>query len=366
MRICIFGAGAIGGFVAAHLSRVKGLEVSVVARGAHLAAIREHGLRVVTPQGEIVARVRATDRAEELGAQDLVFIALKQHQVPAALPLLATLLGPDTTVVPPTTGIPYWYFHGLGGAHGGRQVDRLDPGGASWRTLAPERALGCVYWVATEVTEPGLIHHDGKLLRFPIGEPDGSVSPRLQRLADAMNAAGLNAQIVPDIRAWIWAKMISSLAWNPLALLTEATLDRLTASTEVIAIVRRLMREAEVVAEALGVQRWPITTDERIAAARNAGAHRMSMLQDWQRGRPLEINVLTDSIDAMRELAGVATPAIDAIYALLRLRIDSTSPPADTGCSPTIRDAGLAAPNSSAPEPHALCAVRPVRPVRPD
>ena len=325
MRICIFGAGAIGGFVAAHLAQVDGVEVSVVARGAHLAAIREHGLRVHSPKGELAARVRATDRAEDLGPQDIVFIALKQHQLVPALPALAYLLGPDTTVVPPTTGIPYWYFHGLGGAHGGQQIERLDPGGGQWRTLGPARALGCVYWVATEVIEPGLIHHDGKLLRFPIGEPDGRVSPRLQRLADAMNAAGLNAQVVPDIRAWIWAKMISSLSWNPLAVLTGATLDRLTASPEVVAIVRRMMREAEVVAEALGVERWPITTDERIAAARNAGAHRMSMLQDWDRGRPREVDVLTDTVAAMRDLAGVATPTIDEIYGLLRLRASSAS-----------------------------------------
>ncbi len=324
-RICIFGAGAIGGFVAAHLALVDGVEVSVVARGAHLAAIRERGLRVVSPKGEVAARVQATDRAEELGPQDIVFIALKQHQLAPALPALATLLGPDTSVVPPTTGIPYWYFHGLGGAHGGRQVDRLDPGGAQWRTLGPERALGCVYWVATEVTEPGVIHHDGKLLRFPIGEPDGTTSPRLQRLADAMNAAGLNAQVVPDIRAWIWAKMISSLSWNPLAVLTGATLDHLTGTPEVVAIVRRMMREAEVVAEALGVAHWPISTDERIAAARNAGAHRMSMLQDWDRGRPLEVDVLTESVAAMRDLAGVATPTIDEVYALLRLRASSAS-----------------------------------------
>jgi 2-dehydropantoate 2-reductase len=325
MRICIFGAGAIGGFVAAHLAQVKGLEVSVVARGAHLAAIRERGLRVVSPKGELVAQVRATDRPDELGAQDIVFIALKQHQLVPALPGLAALLGPDTCVVPPTTGIPYWYFHGLGGPHGGRRIEALDPGGAQWRTLGPERAIGCVYWVATEVIEAGVIHHDGKLLRFPIGEPGGRTSPRLQRLADAMNAANLNAQIVPDIRAWIWAKMISSLSWNPLAVLTGATLDKLTGTPEVVTLIRRLMREAETVAEALGVERWPITTDERIAAARHAGAHRMSMLQDWDRGRPLEIDVLTDSVAAMRELAGVATPTIDEVYALLRLRASSAS-----------------------------------------
>ena len=319
MRICIFGAGAIGGFVAAHLAQVDGLQVSVVARGAHPAAIRARGLRVLSPKGEITAQVRATDRAEELGPQDLVFIALKQHQLAPALPALASLLGPDTTVVPPTTGIPYWYFDGLGGAHGGCQIDRLDPGGAQWRTLGPARALGCVYWVATEVSEPGVVYHDGKLLRFPIGEPDGMTSPRLQRLANAMAAAGLNPQIVPDIRAWIWAKLISSLSWNPLAVLTGVTLDRLTASPELVGIVRRMMREAEAVAEALGITHWPISTDERIAAARNAGAHRLSMLQDWDCGRPLEIDVLTESVAAMRELAGLPTPTIDEVYALLRM-----------------------------------------------
>jgi 2-dehydropantoate 2-reductase len=325
MRICVFGAGAIGGFVAARLAQVPGLEVSVVARGAHLEAIRARGLRLVTPEGELLARVTATDRPADLGPQDIVFIALKQHQVPQALDGLAMLIGPRTTLVPPTTGIPYWYFHGLPGPHAGRRLDRLDPGGRQWSVLGPERAVGCVYWVATEVVEPGVIHHDGRLLRFPIGEPDGSTSARLQALADAMNAAGLNAPIVDDIRAWIWAKMISSLSWNPLAVLTEATLDRLCAQPEVVALVRRLMREAEQVAEALGVERWPITTDERIAAARNAGAHRMSMLQDWQRGRALEIDVLTDSVAAMRDLAGITTPTIDEVYALLRLRASSAS-----------------------------------------
>jgi len=321
MRICVFGAGAIGGFVAGHLAQVGWLEVSVVARGAHLAAIREHGLRVRSPSGELCARVRATDRPEQLGPQDVVFIALKQHQVAPALPDLAALLGPHTAVVPPTTGIPYWYFHGLPGPHRGQRLERLDPGGEQWRVLGPERALGCVYWMASEVVEPGVVHHDGKLLRFPIGEPDGSTSPRLQRLADAMNAAGLNAPIVSDIRAWIWAKMISSLSWNPLAVLTDATLDRLTAQPGVVALVRTLMREAEIVAEALGVQGWPIVIEERIDAARNAGAHKMSMLQDWERGRPLEIGVLLDSVQAMRELAGLATPTIDQIYGLLSLKV---------------------------------------------
>lgn len=319
MKICIFGAGAIGGFVAARLSQVRGVEVSVVARGQHLAAIRERGLRLTSPSGDVTARVTATDRPETLGQQDVVFISLKQHQLTPALPGIATLLGPDTMVLPPTTGIPYWYFHGLAGPHAGRQIPRLDPGGQQWQVLNPERAVGCVYWVAAEVPEPGVIHHDGALLRFPIGEPDGSESPRVMRLAKAMNDAGMNAQVVPDIRAWIWAKMISSLSWNPLGVLTKATNDMLTGDPAVVQLVRRVMREAEVVAEALGVKSWPITIDQRIEAARNSGKHKMSMLQDWERGRPLEIDVLTDSVQAMRELAGVTTPTIDEVYALLRI-----------------------------------------------
>lgn len=325
MRICIFGAGAMGGFVAARLAQVPGLSVSVVARGEQLAAIRANGLRLVSPSGDLRGRVTATDRAEELGPQDAVFIALKQHQVTPALPAIASLLGPETIVLPPTTGIPYWYFHGLAGPWRDCQIEQLDPGGAQWRTLGPERAIGCVYWAAAEVAAPGVIHHDGKLLRFPIGEPDGTSSARVTRFAEAMNAAGLNTPVVADIRAWIWAKMISSLSWNPLAVLTAATLDLMTRDPDVVRLVRRLMREAEVVAEALGVKEWPITTDQRIEAARNAGAHRMSMLQDWDRGRPLEIDVLTDSIAAMRELASVATPTIDEVYALLRLRVTSAS-----------------------------------------
>jgi 2-dehydropantoate 2-reductase len=321
MKICVFGAGAIGGYLAVHLAQVDGVEVSVVARGEHLAAIRKDGLTLVSPAGEKRVRVRATDQPQELGHQDVVILALKSHQVTAALPGVKTLLGPGTSVMPPTTGIPYWYFHGLKGPLENRQIERLDPQGLQWQALAPERVLGCVYWVASEVTAPGVIHHDGSLSRFPIGEPNGSLSsPRILRFAEAMKAAGLDAPVVPDIRAWIWAKMISSLSWNPVAILTLATLAEMNAQPEVVAIVRRMMAEADALAMRLGVEKMPISIDERIAAARKAGNHKMSMLQDLERGRPLEIDVLVDSIIAMRELAQSATPTIDDVYALLRLR----------------------------------------------
>ena len=320
MKICIFGAGAIGGYLAAHLGAVPGVDVSVVARGAHLQAIQRDGLRLVSPDAQRTVMLRATDRAADLGPQDLVIIALKSHQVTAALPDIVQLLGPDTAVMPPTTGIPYWYFYGLPGPLADRRLEQLDPQGQQWATLAPARVLGCVYWVATEVTQPGVIHHDGRLSRFPMGEPDGTFSPRMTRVADVFKAAGLEAPVVPDIRAWIWTKMISSLCWNPIAVLTDGTLSDMNARSGVVGIVRRMMAEADALALSLGVQRMPLSVDERIAAACNAGDHKMSMLQDVERGRPLEIGVLMDSIAAMKALVSVDTPTLDDVYALLQLR----------------------------------------------
>jgi len=320
MKVCVFGAGAIGGLVAASLTQVPGVSVSVVARGAHLTAIREKGLRLHSPKGDVTARIPATDRAADLGPQDYVFIALKQHQVAEALDNIAVLLAPHTAILPPTTRIPYWYFHGLPGPYEGRQIERLDPGGEQWRRLGPQRAIGCVYWVAAEIVEPGVVHHDGSLLRFPIGEPDGSKSARLSAFADAMNSAGLDAPVVSDIRAWIWAKMISSLCWNPLATLTLGTLSEMNARPEIVRIIRRMMGEADALAARSGVVQMPISVEQRIEAACNAGNHKMSMLQDLERGRSLEIDVLWDSIEAMREMVGLETPTIDEIYALLKLR----------------------------------------------
>ena len=320
MKICIFGAGAIGGYLATHLAQNAGVEVSVVARGEHLAAIRRNGLVIRSPRGELRACVRASDDAADLGPQDVVILALKQHQVTAALDGIRPLLGSHTAVLPPTTGIPYWYFHGLAGPFRDRQIERLDPQGRQWRELPPERVIGCVYWVASEVTAPGVIHHDGSLSRFPIGEPDGSNSERLLQLAGAFAEGGLDAPVVPDIRGWIWAKMISSLCWNPVATLTLATMTEMQGRPEIVGLVRTMMTEADALAHRLGVDKMPIAIDDRIAAARIIGDHKMSMLQDLERGRPLEVGVLLDSIEAMRALADSPTPTIDIVYALLKLR----------------------------------------------
>lgn len=319
MKVCVFGAGAIGGYIAAHLARVPDVDVSVVGRGSHLAAIRAHGVRIVGPDAAFSVTLRATDRPDELGPQDYIFITLKSHQVAPALDGIRTLIGPSTTVIPPTTGIPYWYFHGQTGRFANRRLDALDPDGRQWDVLGAERALGCVYWIATEVEAPGVIRHDGMDASFPIGEPDGTTSPRLERLAGAMGEEGLKAPTTDNIRGWLWIKMISSLCWNPVAPLGHATLGEVHERPDAVELVRRMMIEAEVVAATLGVT-LPVAREKRIAGTKLAGGHKMSMLQDLERGRPLEIDALADSIATMRDIAGIATPTIDLVLTLLRLR----------------------------------------------
>ncbi len=200
-----------------------------------------------------------------------------------------------------------------------RRLEALDPGGRQWDVLGPERALGCVFWVATEVEAPGVIRHDGAGASFPIGEPDDTTTPRLERLGEAMRQAGMKAPLTTNIRGWIWMKMISSLCWNPVATLGHATLGQIHEHPDAVDLVRRMMIEAEDVAAALGVT-LPVAREKRITATRLAGGHKMSMLQDLERGRPLEIDALADSIRTMREIAGVATPTIDLVLTLLRLR----------------------------------------------
>jgi 2-dehydropantoate 2-reductase len=318
MKICMFGAGAIGAFIGGYLARLPDVQVSCVARGAHLDAIRRNGVTVEGPEGRFTVQVTATDDPSELGPQDYVFITLKQQQVEAALDSMRPLLGPETAVLPPTTGIPYWYFHG-NAKFPGHRLETLDPGGRQWAALPPERVIGCVYLVATEVTAPGVIHYDGAWLQFPLGEPDGSQSPRVQRLSDALERSGLRAPVASDIRGWIWLKMISSLCWNPVATLTLATFGQMIEEPRIFALVTRMMAEADAVAAAFDIT-LPLSTEARIGGARSAPQHKMSMLQDLERGRPLEIDPLADSIKAMRELVGLETPTIDAVTALTRLR----------------------------------------------
>jgi 2-dehydropantoate 2-reductase len=274
MKICLLGAGAIGCFIAGHLAQVPGCEVSVVGRGEQLNAIKRSGLRVLTPHGDLQARIQATDRPEGLGIQDYVFITLKSNEVPAALDQLSPLIGNHTVVLPPTTGIPFWFFDG--DANGGLRLPRVDPGDRQRTAIEPWRVLGCVYWMPVEVIAPGIVRQHGLRGSFPVGEPDGTPSQRVSQLAAAMRAGGLDTSVSLDIRAEIWMKAVSSLCLNPIASLTRATLGQIGASAELARLVRQMMLEADAMALQLGVR--PCTSvDERIQLAFQAGPHRMSM-----------------------------------------------------------------------------------------
>jgi len=316
MKICVFGAGAIGGYLAVRLANA-GQDVSVVARGPNLAAIREHGLRLRIGGAEEVARVTATDDAAALGPQDYVIVTLKAHSLPPIVDQMKPLFGPDTAFVTAMNGVPYWYFHGLPG-HEGRRVEAVDPGGAVSAAIPPARAIGCVVYPACEAPEPGVVTHiDGD--RFTLGEPDGSRSLRVEALSKALIAAGFKAPVRPRIRDEIWVKLWGNLAFNPLSALTCATLDVLATDSGTRRVARAMMLEGQAVAEALGVK-FPIDVDKRIEGAAGVGAHKTSMLQDLERGRPMEIDALVTAVTELGRVAGVTTPTIDTVLALVQAR----------------------------------------------
>jgi 2-dehydropantoate 2-reductase len=317
MRICIFGAGAIGGYMGAKLAQA-GADVSLVARGPHLAAMQARGLVLIEEGARETIAVRASDDPAALGVQDYVIVTLKAHSVPALVPAMQPLLGPDTTVVMGVNGVPWWYFHKLGGPHEGTRLETVDPGGVQWDGIGPDRVLGCVVYPAAEVAEPGVIAHvEGN--RFSLGEPDGSKSARALRLSEALQAAGLKAPVRPRIRDEIWVKLWGNLSFNPISALTHATLDVLCTDPGTRAVARAMMLEAQAIAEALGV-RFPIDVDRRIDGGAAVGAHRTSMLQDLLAGRPMEIDALVAAVAELGRLTGTPTPGIDTVLALVRLR----------------------------------------------
>ncbi len=317
MKVCIYGAGAIGGYMGALLHRA-GAEVSFVARGAHLEAMRRNGVRVIAEDDEVLAHPVCTDRPEELGPQDYVIIALKAHSVPGVVDAMRPLLGNDTGVVTAVNGIPYWYFYKHGGAFEGSRLESVDPGGRQWATLKPERAIGCVVYPATEVVEPGVIRHIyGD--KFPLGEPSGERSERVARLSALMEAAGLRAPVLDNIRDEIWLKLWGNLCFNPISALTHATLDVICTDPDTRAVAKAMMLEAKAIADRIGVS-FRVDVERRIEGARKVGAHKTSMLQDLERGRPMEIDPLVTVVQEMGRLVGVPTPTIDVVLALVRQR----------------------------------------------
>lgn len=318
MRIAIFGAGAIGGLVGARLARKGEAEVTLIARGAHLAAMREKGLTLKENGGKTTVQVAATDAPADLPPQDYVILALKAHSVPGALDALRPLLGPGTAVVTAQNGVPWWYFYKHGGTHEGRRIEAVDPGGRIWDTIGPERAIGCVVYPAAEIEAPGVVRHiEGD--RFVLGEPSGERSERVSVLARAMAAAGLRAPVRPEIRNEIWLKLWGNLSFNPISALTGGTLEQIARDPQTRAVARNMMLEAQAIAESLGV-RFALDVDRRIAGAEQVGAHKTSMLQDLELGRPMEIDALVTAVQELGHLTGHATPTIDAVLALVRQR----------------------------------------------
>ncbi|MDE0794083.1 MAG: 2-dehydropantoate 2-reductase [Alphaproteobacteria bacterium] len=317
MKICIYGAGAIGGYLGAGLA-LNGADVTLIARGPHLAAMQEHGLKLIKDGEERVAKVTATDDPAEAGPQDYVIVTLKAHSVPPIADQFAPLFHDETAVVWGVNGIPWWYFHGLEGDHKDRRIECLDPGGVLWDHLGPERMIGCAVYPAAEVPEPGVIQHvEGD--RFSLGEPSGEKTERIQALSAALISAGFKAPVRPQIRNELWVKLWGNLSFNPISALTHATLETIGTDPGTREIARRMMLEGQEIGEALGV-RFAVDVEKRINGAVAVGAHKTSMLQDLERGRPMEIDALVTSVQEMGRVVGVQTPYIDAILALVQQR----------------------------------------------
>ena len=318
MRIAIIGAGAIGGYVGVKLA-LAGEQVSFIARGANLEAIRRHGMKLIMQDGsEHVAReVVATNDYAAAGVQDLVVLAMKAHQLEAVVDDLPKLIGPDTLIVTMQNGVPFWYFHEHGGALAGTPLKSVDPSGRIAAAIPAKQVIGCVVYPASELVAPGVVRHiEGD--RFPVGELDGSASARVQRVADCLVKAGFKSPVLDNIRAEIWLKLWGNLTFNPISALAHATLVDICQYPPTHALAAAMMTEAQAVANKLGIT-FRVSIDKRIAGAEKIGKHKTSMLQDIEAGRAPEIDALVGSVVELGRLTGTPTPHIDAAYALVKL-----------------------------------------------
>jgi 2-dehydropantoate 2-reductase len=316
MKICVIGAGAIGGLLAAKLAEA-GEEVGVVARGAQLKAIREHGLVLREEDKDIVARVAASDRIADLGEPDLIVLGMKAHQVAAVAPEVGSILGPRTLVLTAQNGIPWWYFFKHGGPRESVRLQSVDPDGVIADHLPIDRVIATVVYPAAEIERPGVIRHvEGN--RFSLAEIDGAKSERISAISEVFGGAGFKAPVVTDVRTEIWTKLLGNLSLNPISALTHATLQDICRYPKTRALAMEMMREALAVAEAFGI-RLRISLEKRIAGAEAVGAHKTSMLQDVENGRVLEADALVGAVIELARMADVATPHIDAIYSVTKL-----------------------------------------------
>ena len=318
MKIAVVGAGAIGGYLGAKLARA-GEAVTFIARNRNLEAINARGFRLILEDGteEHAPTAKAVQHMAEAGPQDAVLLTLKAHQVKDVLPGLRELFGPQTMVVTMINGIPWWYFHKLGGEYEGRRLDSVDPGGVIDQHIERERIIGSVVYPASELVEPGVVKViEGN--RFTLGELDGERSERIDALSQAMMRAGFKAPVSRDIRSELWVKLWGNLSFNPISALTHATLEQICRFGPTRSLAASMMREAQTVAEKLGV-RFKISLDQRIAGAEAVGAHKTSMLQDVEHGRALELEALVGSVVELGRITETPTPTIDAIYAATSL-----------------------------------------------
>ncbi|HLF78660.1 MAG TPA: 2-dehydropantoate 2-reductase [Dehalococcoidia bacterium] len=316
MRIAIFGAGAIGGYMGAKLA-LAGADVTLVARGPHLAAMQAHGLRLIEDGVESVAHPRCLADSREVGPQDYVVLAVKAHGVSPALDAIVPLLGPETAVVTAQNGLPWWYFYKQEGPLQDHRLEAVDPGGRIWDAIGPERVIGCVVYPACEIESPGVIRHIEDN-RFSLGEPDGTRSERAAALAQALIGAGMRAPLRTRLRGEIWVKLWGNVALNPISALTRATLDQICGTPSTRAFARAVMVEAEAVATALG-EKMPVSVDARLDGAEQVGEHKTSMLQDLELGRPMEIDALTGAVVEVARLIGTDTPCLNALDGMIRL-----------------------------------------------
>ena len=315
--ICVFGAGAIGGFLAARLEQA-GTPVSIVARGAHLAAVQRDGLVLQSGGERHVTRPKAVAHGGEIGPQDYLVLTLKAHSLEPALPQLAPLVGPGTTIVAAVNGIPWWYTYGLPAPFADRLIRSVDPSAELSKALPPAQCLGCIVYPAATIAAPGVIDHTyGD--RFTLGEPDGSRSDRANTLSALLIAAGLKAPVRPRIRDELWVKLWGNMAFNPISALTTATLDVITADPDTRAVAKAMMLEGQDVAEKLGI-RFALDVEKRIDGAAEVGHHKTSMLQDLELGRPLEIEAILGSVVEMAGWVDVQAPISRALLALVRQR----------------------------------------------
>ena len=322
MKICVVGAGAIGGLLAVRLAEA-GEQVTVVDQGAHLQAIRREGLKLMMADGSehVTRSLEAVASIRQAGPQDVVILAVKGHILAEIAPELGSLMAEDTIILPMQNGLPWWYFHKHGGEYDGRPIECLDPDGRLTAHVDVDRVIGCVVFPAGEIVSPGVVRHtEGN--RFPLGELDGSNTERARTLVDMFTKAGFKSFVLDDIRAEIWLKLLGNLSFNPISALTHATLVDICQYPPSRALAQSLMEEAQTVANRLGIT-LRVSIEKRIAGAEKVGKHKTSMLQDVEAGRGLELEAIMGAVVELARLTGIATPRIDAIYALAKL-LDKT------------------------------------------